>query len=148
MGEQTDRAVSGGEREEVPAEGLRSGGYGRRTLEEACAGAFAAGNCRHGDAARQALCTELLGIAAHISGDGCGGKRWSDQACDVGSESAGMPGLFVQAAVGGGTRSRLHVAMCGALAGARSDWNLQPIVLRRSVDYARASSGIGGAEDT
>ncbi len=53
---------------------------------------------------------DRLGPAADLSGDGRGRQRRRHQARDVGRQSAGLPGVFVQAAFAGGTRSRLPVA--------------------------------------
>ena len=53
---------------------------------------------------------DALGGAADLPGDGRGRQGRRDQARHVGRESAGLPGVFVQGAVAGGTRSRLSVA--------------------------------------
>ena len=50
-------------------------------------------------------------LAARLPGDGRGRQRRHDQARHVGRQSSGMPGVLVQAALVGGARPRLHVAL-------------------------------------
>ena len=67
-------------------------------VEIAC-GEIVGGEQRGGERdAGAAVCAGPMVAAADFSGDGRGGKRWGDQACDVGSESAGLRGVFVQGA--------------------------------------------------
>ena len=61
--------------------------------------------------AGHALRPGSLVVAARVPGDGRGRQGRHDQARHVGRQSAGLPGLLVQAAVGGGARPRLPVAL-------------------------------------
>src|ERR1035438_4385373 len=69
-------------------------------------------------AAGAAIRVEQVCAAAGISGDGCGGQGWRDQARHVGRESGGLRGGELQAAERGGTGARLSVAGGGEKGGA------------------------------
>ena len=84
--------------------------------------------------------------AAHLPGDGCGGKGRDDQARDVGRESAGLPGVVVQGADEHGPRSRLSLALRQGTAGARAHRHFQSQLLRGDARRARASGVSRGAE--
>ncbi len=68
---------------------------------------------RLSDSAGHSLRAGPLGGAGDVSGDGCGRQGRRHQACDVGRQSAGLPGLFVQGAVDAGARPRFSVAHDG-----------------------------------
>src|SRR5215831_9806269 len=70
------------------------------------------------------------------------------QARHVGRESAGGPGLLVQAALTGGPRSRLHVAILEASPRARTHRDLQPLLLRGGPGRARTPGDPASAEDS
>ena len=76
--------------------------------------------------------------ADHPAGDGRGGQGRRDQARDERAQPAGRPGLQLQGALAGGAGPRLHVAQLQGAAGARAHRHLQPLVLRRDADRARA----------
>ena len=63
-------------------------------------------------------------------GDGRGRQGRHDQARHERREPAGLPGVQLQEAVGGGTRPQLPLAVHAVPAGARPDRHLQPVVLR------------------
>ena len=65
----------------------------------------------------------------HPAGNGCCGEGRHDQACDVGPEPAGVPGIQLQEAVGRGTRPQLLVALLALPARTRTDRHLQPVLL-------------------
>ena len=65
-----------------------------------------------------------------LQADGCRGERRHDQARHVRGESAGVPGLQLQGAVGGGARPQFPLAAICAGPGARLHRHLQPLVLR------------------
>ena len=80
--------------------------------------------------AGHALRPGQLVAAARVSGDGCGRQGRHHQARHVGRQSAGMPGVLVQAAFARGPRPRLPVALRQVPARARAHRHLQPFVLR------------------
>src|SRR5213595_3288073 len=97
-------------------------------------------------AAGHALRTGSLVVAAHLSGDGCGGEGRDDQARDVGGESAGVPGVIVQGAHFRRSRSRLSVALSKGAPGTRTDRYFQPQLLRGDAGGAGASGVSGRAK--
>ena len=72
-------------------------------------------------------------------GDGCRRKRRRHPACDVGGESAGLPGIQLQASQRRGAAARFSLAHDARSAGTRADRHFQPFLLRGSSDRARAS---------
>ena len=78
--------------------------------KEHAADALQKGIARMAELQDKLYAQDQLGAAADFSGHGRGRQRRRDQARDVGSESAGLPGVFVQDAVGGGIAARFSVA--------------------------------------
>src|SRR5262245_23689361 len=85
-------------------------------------------------------------VAPRVASDGRGRQGQYDQACHVWSESAGLPGVLLQAALIRGTRSRLPVALRQMPARTRSHWHFQSIVLRGGARGARTPGNPGKAE--
>src|SRR5207302_1537842 len=87
----------------------------------------------------QALRLQPPRLAAPLSGHGRRGQGRRDQARDERPESARLPRGELQAAERDRARARLPVARGARASRARPHRHLQPLVLRRGADRARAS---------
>ena len=83
---------------------------------------------------------------ADFSGDGCGGKRWCHQACDVRGQSARLPGVQLQTSQRRRIGTRFSLAHHARSAGTRADRHLQPILLRGGADRPRTSGRFSAAK--
>ena len=90
-------------------------------------------------AAAAALCVQPPCRPADFPGHGCGGQRRRHQARDVRGQSAGLPGVQLQASQRRRTAARFSLAHHPRPAGTRADRHLQPILLRGGADRPRAS---------
>ena len=91
-----------------------------------------------GRGAGTALCQRRLLGPDRVAGDGCGRQGRHHQARHVGHQSAGLPGVQFQEAVGRGARPQLSLAIHARAARTRPDRHLQPLVLRGCSGRPRA----------
>ncbi len=86
-------------------------------------------------------------LLSDLSSHGRRRKGRHHQARDVGSQSAGLPGVFLQGALGTRTAARFSVADNALPARARTYRHLQPFVLRRGAGGSSASRDSQEPED-